>query len=29
MTKRAALPWMNPTYGFNLMWQTTRMTMDA
>ncbi|MDD2861612.1 MAG: hypothetical protein PHI71_11170 [Acidiphilium sp.] len=20
---------MNPTYGFNLMWQTTRMTMDA
>jgi len=29
MTKRASYPWMNPAYGFNLMWQTTKMTMDA
>jgi isocitrate/isopropylmalate dehydrogenase len=29
MTKQSTAPWMNPSYGFNLMWQTTQMALDA
>ncbi|MDD2877031.1 MAG: hypothetical protein PHT60_05495 [Acidiphilium sp.] len=29
MAKQSRLPWTNPGYGLNLMWQTARMTADA
>jgi hypothetical protein len=29
MTKQFSAPWMNPAYGLNLMWQSTRMMLDA